>query len=309
MGMTVNQLGLIKAVAEKNRDNMRRFAIACCVEDTTKKNKPYVKRYQSILENGGQELMPIPVNIKGMAALEDVSNFREDRYYLTDREKCLFQRISSMADASLKLMEMGIPYLNAVLLTGQSGTGKTTFARYVAYKLNLPYLYINFSYLIDSFMGKTGQNLRNVFDYAKGNRCLLMLDELDAIAMQRKGADTGASREYNNCTITLLQELDQIQNDSLVIGATNIPEHLDKAVIRRFPIRHEVEKLTKGETFSFICRYLDTTGMQYSIDEAVQFAQLMLNKPQAVLLNTLIQRIADAIISQSDEVRLMEETT
>lgn len=304
MGMTENQLGLIRAVAEKNRDNMRKYAIACCTEDTTKKNRPYVKRYQSLLENGGPELMPLPFNIKGMAALEDVSGFREDRYYLTDRERSLFQQISSMADAGLKLMEMGIPYLNAVLLTGQSGTGKTTFARYVAYKLELPYLYINFSYLIDSYMGKTGQNLRNVFDYAKGNRCLLMLDELDAIAMQRKGADTGASREYNNCTITLLQELDQIQNDSLVIGATNIPEHLDKAVIRRFPMVHEVKKLTENETFELIGQYLDTTGLDYSIADATDFAAHMVDVPQAVLLNTMIQRIADAIIHKSETVNL-----
>ncbi len=39
--------------------------------------------------------------------------------------------------------------------------------------------YINFSYLIDSYLGKTAQNLRKVFDYCKGQKCVLMLDEVD----------------------------------------------------------------------------------------------------------------------------------
>lgn len=77
------------------------------------------------------------------------------------------------------MSEYGIPYLNSTLISGIPGTGKTEFAKYVAYRLDLPYAYLNFSYLIDSYLGKTAQNLRKVFDYCKGQKCVLMLDEVD----------------------------------------------------------------------------------------------------------------------------------
>ena len=143
MGMTNNQLKLIKAIAENKMTEAKQYAICCCVEDTTQKNAVFVKRYKNILENN-PTMIEMPYNIKGMAQMEDVStSFREDRYYLSEREGELLKSISNMNKAGLKLMEMGIPYLNAILLYGISGTGKTTFGRYVAYKLELPFLYIN----------------------------------------------------------------------------------------------------------------------------------------------------------------------
>lgn len=314
MGMTANQLALVRAVAENKLSDAKKFASMCCTEDTTQKNAPYVKRYKNLLENN-PTMVEMPYNIKGMAQMEDVTtSFREDRYYLSKREQELFHKIANMNKAGLQLMEMGIPYLNAILLTGVSGTGKTTFGRYVAHKLELPFLYINFSYLIDSYMGKTSQNLRNIFEFARMNKCLLMLDEIDCIAQSRKGASEGTTREFNNTTISLLQELDKIQNDSIIIGATNIPQAIDPAVKRRFAIQHVVLPPSEEDCFSMMIQYLESTGMKFSkdevrcvVDEFYCDRELPEYAPptQAYILNYLISNIADAVINQREEIILI----
>lgn len=308
MGMTSNQLALVRAIAENNLKNAKEYALNCCIEDTTQKNAVYVKRYRNILQNGST-VMEMPYNIQGMAQMEDVSkSFRKDRYYLSDKEKELFNKISNMNSAALQLMEMGIPYLNAILLTGVSGTGKTTFGRYVAHELELPFLYINFSYLIDSYIGKTSQNLRNIFDFARMNKCILMLDEIDCIAQSRKGTSEGSTREFNNTTITLLQELDKIQNDSIIIGATNIPKAIDPAVMRRFALHHEVLAPTKEECLEMMHQYLNSTGMEYdynSVSTAANKLYLSDKQPtQALILNYVISKIADTVIGKNEVITL-----
>lgn len=114
--------------------------------------------------------------IAGFADLEDLSSYNEKRYYITSRESKLFEQVSKMHKVSLTLMEKQIPYLNATLLYGESGVGKTAFSRYTAYKLGLPYLYINFSRLIESHLGKTSKNISHLFDFIKKNQCLVMFD-------------------------------------------------------------------------------------------------------------------------------------
>lgn len=156
MALTQNNLAMIKAIAEGDMEKARTAAIASCAEDTSKKNAYATKIWSDHLLHHTQTL-ELPLNIRNMATLEDVSKFREDRYYLSDWEAKLIQQICEAYDVSLKLMELDVPYLNSTLLTGSSGTGKTMFGKYVAYKLHLPFLYINFSYLIDSLMGQTGK--------------------------------------------------------------------------------------------------------------------------------------------------------
>lgn len=307
MGLTNNQMNLIKSLAENRLADAKAYAKACCDEDTTQKNAAFCKRYKSILDMGQLNTIEVPYNIKGMAVMENVETFREDRYYLSTREKELFDNISNMNTAALKLMEMGIPYLNAILLIGISGTGKTTFAKYVAKKLNLPFLYINFSWLIDSYMGKTSQNLRNVFDFARANRCLLMLDEIDCIARKRSNGDSsGTTREFANTTISLLQELDSIKNDSIIMAATNIPEAIDPAINRRFPIVHEIKIFNKNENEEMIRKYMKTIDLKYNEEEIVTYAKYCSERqiPQAITINNIIRAIANAIINQKDTIEV-----
>lgn len=198
-------------------------------------------------------------------------------------------------------MELGIPYLNSTLLTGISGTGKTTFGKYMAYKLKLPFLYVNFSFLIESLMGKTSSNIHNIFSFAKANACVLMLDEIDCIATKRQSSGDSAGREFNNTTISLLQELDQLGNDVVVIGATNVPELIDAAVKRRFSIVHEVEVLDEKENAEMVQKYLSTVPCTVDDESIVTFVRSTEGKKisQGIVLNRIIQCIADSLMESN----------
>lgn len=224
--MDEDMLDCIRALAENRIQDAKDKAIICCINDTTKKNASKTSYYKKLLENGSTKMFELPLNLKGLLNVQDVSDFNEARYYLGKEQKKTYEQIVEGVNSTLKMLEYGIPYMNSTLIYGEPGTGKTEFAKYVAFKLGLPYAYLNFSYLIDSYMGKTAQNLNRIFDYCKGKKCVLMLDEIDCIGIER-GHDTGADGELGRTTIALMQSLDGLVDGQIVIGATNRRDRLD----------------------------------------------------------------------------------
>ena len=133
MGLTNNQMNLIKAVAENDIHTAKKCAVLCLDEDKTQKNQYFTKRYKSVLASEGSNLFELPSDLKDILICEDVSlSFHEKRYYVTDSQQKLVEKIFRMSNVSQKLMEMQIPYKNATLLYGPPGTGKTMFGRYIA---------------------------------------------------------------------------------------------------------------------------------------------------------------------------------
>ena len=118
------------------------------------------------------------------------------------------------------------------LFKGAPGVGKTLAARWIAHRLERPLIVLDLAAVMSSFLGRTGSNVRNLLDYAKGIRCVLLLDEFDAIAKRRD--DDSDIGELKRLVTVLLQEIDNWPNSSLLIAATNHEELLDPAVWRRF---------------------------------------------------------------------------
>jgi SpoVK/Ycf46/Vps4 family AAA+-type ATPase len=303
MGMTKNQLALVRFVAENNFTKAKLAALACCVEDTTQKNHRDVDRYTKILQGQDKNIVELPINISSFATMEDLSNaYIESRYFLTEDEKKLFDLIKNMNDVSLQLMEKRIPYLNATLLYGESGVGKTEFSKYVAYKLDMPYLYVNFSRMIDSYLGSTAKNLTNLFNYINSQKCVVMLDEIDSLAVKRQYGTDGASSEISRTTTCLIQLLDTITNDHIIMAATNLCEDVDDAVKRRFTEKHEIHRLSSDDNEKFICQYLDDAGFEYDVESVKAYSQKKVS--QAEIMTHMTRCIADALIRKEDVVFL-----
>jgi SpoVK/Ycf46/Vps4 family AAA+-type ATPase len=132
-----------------------------------------------------------------------------------------------------RLARHGLHPARAVLLTGPPGVGKTRAAQWISARLGVPLLVLDLSAVMSSRLGRTGANVREVMTLARSQNCVLLLDEIDAIAKRRHDdLDVG---ELKRLVTVLLQQIDDWPaGGGLIVGATNHPELLDPAAWRRF---------------------------------------------------------------------------
>lgn len=153
-----------------------------------------------------------------------------------------------------RLAAVGVPPSRTCLFFGAPGTGKTRLAHYVAAKLKLPIVTARLDGLISSFLGTTARNLGTLFDFANRYRCLLLLDEFDAVAKVRD--DPHEIGEIKRVVNTLLQNVDLRSTRGLTIAITNHEKLLDKAVWRRFESRISVPVPGVAERTAMLTRFL-----------------------------------------------------
>ena len=131
-----------------------------------------------------------------------------------------------------KLIAAGLNPITSLLFVGPPGVGKTMAAAWLALMLKKPFYVLDLSAVMSSYLGRTGNNIRTVLDFAKSQSAVLLLDEFDAIAKRRD--DNSEIGELKRLVTVLLQEIEDWPNDGLLIAATNHEELLDPAVWRRF---------------------------------------------------------------------------
>ena len=167
------------------------------------------------------------------------------------------------------------------------------FGKYIAYKMGLPFCYLNFSKVVDSYMGVTSRNIAQAFAYASTNPCVFMLDEVDTISCNRDKTASGADREIGRVTVTLMQEFDKLANDVVVIAATNRLDILDKAFVSRCSQKYEMPPFTCDESKHMIDKFLSDIGISISDTEIDQIIQK--NKSQRAIMADVIQHIAERL--------------
>lgn len=146
-------------------------------------------------------------------------------------EKLLLQVLHEQRERE-RLLAHGFQPQRKLLLLGPPGTGKTMSAAALAGELGLPLLTIQLDSLITKYMGETAAKMRLVFDAIAETRAVYLFDEFDALGGERSASnDIG---EIRRALSSFLQFLEQDDSQSLIIGATNHPNLLDRALFRRF---------------------------------------------------------------------------
>lgn len=114
------------------------------------------------------------------------------------------------------------------LFQGSPGTGKTLCAEVIAGELGRPLLTCTLSSMLSKFVGGTEQNLQRIFDRARRQNAVLLIDEVDAWMSRRQGMSHEHDHRVVNLLLTLLE-----RHEGVVLMATNLPDHLDNALQRR----------------------------------------------------------------------------
>lgn len=210
----------------------------------------------------------IPDELKDFLFVEDCSKFDVETYMPTKVQEDILQSIVTARKIATAMKEKnGLSYPNTTLLYGPPGTGKTTLGRYVAYRMGMDFVYLDFSKIIDGIFGSTSRNISNIFQYMIDKECIFMLDELDAVAVKRGNESEATGGELSRITITIMQQFDYYRrhdSQAIIIAATNRADRIDAALRSRFSIEHEIKEMTVQEKVEYIRRFLTRHEIPFS---------------------------------------------
>lgn len=164
-----------------------------------------------------------------------------------DEAKESLQEVVDFLHNPGRYVKIGAKLPKGALLVGPPGTGKTMLAKAVAGEAKVPFFSLAGSDFIELYVGVGASRVRDLFKEAEKNApCIIFIDEIDAIGRSRDSKYGGGNEEREQTLNQLLSEMDGFDSSKgiVILGATNRPEVLDKALLRpgRFDRRIIVEK-------------------------------------------------------------------
>jgi ATP-dependent metalloprotease len=205
-----------------------------------------------------------------------------------------------------KFSNLGGKLPKGVLLVGPPGTGKTLIARAIAGEAGVPFFFMSGSEFDEMYVGVGAKRVRELFASAKAKApAIVFIDELDAVGGQRSTRDASYHRQTLN---QLLTELDGFEQNSgvIIVGATNFPETLDKALTRpgRFDrnvvvglpdvrgriaiLRHHMKKIILGKDVNLEALAAGTPGFSGAeLENVINQAAVHASKAKAQAVSML----------------------
>ena len=234
-----------------------------------------------------------------------------------DEAKESLQEVVDFLHNPGKYVKIGAKLPKGALLVGPPGTGKTLLAKAVAGEAHVPFFSLTGSDFIELYVGVGASRVRDLFKEANKNApCIIFIDEIDAIGRSRDSKYGGGNEEREQTLNQLLSEMDGFEaaKGILVIGATNRPEILDKALLRpgRFDRRIIVDRPDlKGRV-----AILKVHAKDVKMDESVDLEEIALATSGAVgsdLANMINEAAINAVkhnrkyVNQQDLFEAVEQ--
>lgn len=195
-----------------------------------------------------RKLDELPFNVKGLLIQ---SPRKEGNVFLSDPVREFIEVLLFEWKHKEAYNLHNIPARNKVLLHGPTGNGKTTIARHIAMRFELPFVEVNSDRVIDSHIGSSSANIHTVLNSIQ-EPCVLFWDEVDSIGYKRGGGDSAAAHENARMVNSILVNIERLADTVIFIGATNRAEVLDSAFVRRFDVKLEIPSPSTVDKCKFV---------------------------------------------------------
>lgn len=198
---------------------------------------------------------------------------------MNESDSALFEKIESSGDSlwlpdSVTQDILGIVHavahkagINKFLFQGAPGTGKTEAVKQLSRILNRDIYMVDFAAVIDSKLGQTQKNISSLFkeinNFVHPENVIILFDEIDAIALDR--TNTNDLREMGRATSSMLKGMDYMDERVVLVATTNLYEHFDKALIRRFDFVIDFNRYTKGDLMSIAEEFLNKFLVKFKL--------------------------------------------
>jgi cell division protease FtsH len=199
-----------------------------------------------------------------------------------EEAKDSLKEVIDFLNAPAKYTEIGAKLPKGVLLVGPPGTGKTLIAKAVAGEAKVPFFSLSGSSFVEMFVGVGASRVRELFKDAVAKApCIIFIDEIDAIGKSRD-SQMQSNDEREQTLNQLLSEMDGFDSSKgvVLLGATNRPEILDKALLR--PGRFDRRVIVDRPDFKGREAILAVHAKNVIFGNDVDFAEIAKSTPGAV---------------------------
>lgn len=255
---------LVKYAAAGNRPMVKKVTEAIIAEERDKQHTILADRLQNELtkapveqpqsQRGGSQAPMMVSETRAENFIQEKEPVRTLASLILPQEVTynINQLIQEQFRADL-LRSYGVEPRNRVLLIGPPGNGKTSLAEAIAEALMEPFYVVNYDAIVGAYLGETAMRLKKLIDYVSTRKCVLFFDEFETIGKER--GDLHETGEIKRVVSSLLLQMDQLPSYVTIIGATNHPELLDRAVWRRFQMRMTLPPPTRAGIVAFLERF------------------------------------------------------
>jgi SpoVK/Ycf46/Vps4 family AAA+-type ATPase len=155
--------------------------------------------------------------------------------------------------------------------------------------------------LTSSYLGETARNIESVVRFAESTPCVLVFDEIDAIAGERSHPQDHA--EMRRVVATVLQLLDEVQGESLLVATSNHPSLIDYALWRRFDEVIGLSLLSEDNVLALIDLRTKSVPRSFSIAKwASRLKDLPPAQIEAICVDALRRRALNGEREITDEL-------
>jgi SpoVK/Ycf46/Vps4 family AAA+-type ATPase len=258
-----------------DRVRFRKTVEALIAEERAKKHTVLADKLAELLQQTPNE----PSRVSGSILIENkVSGFvaeihpqrRIDDLVLPEDVVGIVREVVSEHHRADLLRSYNLEPRSRILLIGPPGNGKTSLAEAIAESLAVPLLHVRYEGIIGAYLGETAVKLRKLLEFASTRNCVLFFDEFETLGKER--GDTHETGEIKRVVSSLLMQLDALPSHVVVVGATNHPELLDRAVWRRFQVRLNLPSPTAARLVEWLAKF------EKRIEHSLGFSHITLAK-------------------------------